>query len=421
MATVMDRPIMRSWWARRRTTVLAASIAAIGIVIAVSSLLPSDRSLRVDQSKVTIATVVRGVYQDFIPLRGRVVPLETIYLDALEGGRVERVLVEPGDFVHAGQPLVELSNTELELTVLDREARMIESITQLQAYQTQLEQNRVNNEKALAAIDYDIVRLERAAQRRASLAGRGVEAREKLDAIQDELAYTLRLHPLQARSNEQQEALRVQQVPQIRAQLQKLYQDIEITRRKLENLTVRAPVDGRMTAIDLKVGENRNRGERFGEITPETGFKLSADVDEYYLPRMRNGQLARIELGGDEVQLRVSRVYPRVQDGTFLVDLSFIGDAPSGLLPGQTLQGKIALGNDAPALVLPNGAFMQTTGGNWVFALDETGNEAVRRVVKLGRRNVEQVEVLNGLAPGERVVVSDYRAYEHIERIELVP
>jgi HlyD family secretion protein len=420
MATVMDRPIVRPWWVRpRRTTVLAASVAAIGIVIAIASLLPSERTLRVDLTKVTIATVARGVYQDFIPLRGRVVPLETIYLDALEGGRVERVLVEPGDFVQAGQPLVELSNTELELTVLDREARLVESITQLQAYQTQLEQNRVNNEKSLAAIDYDIVRLERAAQRRSSLAGRGVEARETIDAIQDELTYRLKLRPLQARSNEQQEILRVQQVPQIRAQLEKLYEDIEITRRKLDNLTVRAPVGGRMTAIDLKVGENRNRGERFGEITPETGFKLSADVDEYYLPRMRNGQLAKIGLGRDEVELRVSRVYPRVQDGTFVVDLSFTGTAPAALVPGQTLQGKIALGNDAPALVLPNGAFMQTTGGDWIFALDANGDEAVRREVKLGRRNVEQVEVLNGLAAGERVIVSDYRTYEHIERIEL--
>ena len=420
MATVMDRPIMRPWWGRRRTTVLVVSIAAVGIVFAIASLVPSERTLRVDQGKVTIATVVQGVYQDFIPLRGRVVPLETIYLDALEGGRVERVLVEPGDFVTAGQPLVELSNTELELTVLDREARLIESITQLQAYQTQLEQNRVNNEKALAAIDYDIVRLERAAQRRASLAGRGVEARETLDTIQDELAYTSKLRPLQAHSNEQQEALRVQQVPQIRGQLQKLYADIEITRRKLDNLTVRAPVSGRMTAIDLKVGENRNRGERFGEITPDTGFKLSADVDEYYLPRMRNGQLAKIQLGGNEAELRVSRVYPRVQDGTFVVDLSFTGKAPSELVPGQTLQGKIALGSDAPALVLPNGSFMQTTGGDWVFVLDENGSEAVRRPVKLGRRNVEQVEVLNGLAAGERVIVSDYRTYEHIGRIELV-
>jgi HlyD family secretion protein len=402
-------------------TVLVASAAAIGIVTLLLSLLPSDRSLRISHSKVTVATVARGVYQDFIPLRGRVVPLETIYLDALEGGRVERVLVEPGDFVQLGQPLVELSNTELELTVLDREARLIESITQLQAYQTQLEQNRVNNEKALAAIDYDIVRLERAAQRRASLAGRGVEARETLDAIQDELAYTLKLRPLQAHSNEQQEELRVRQVPQIRGQLQKLYDDIEITRRKLENLTVRAPVSGRMTAIDLKVGENRNRGERFGEITPETGFKLSADVDEYYLQRMRNGQLAKVEMGRNPVELRVTRVYPRVQDGTFEVDLSFIGPAPPELVPGQTLQGKIALGNDAPALLVPNGAFMQTTGGNWVFVLDETGSEAVRREVKLGRRNVEQVEVLSGLAAGERVIVSDYRTYEQIERIVLVP
>src|SRR5688500_9161600 len=218
MATVMDRPLVRPWWARRRTTVLAAFIAAVGIIVAISSLLPTDRSLRVDPSKVTIATVTRGVYQDFIPLRGGGVPLHTFDLDALEGGRVERVLVGPGDFVQAGQPLVELSNTELELTVLDREARLVESITQLQAYQTQLEQNRVNNEKALATIEYDVTRLSRSIQRRRSLGSRGGESQEAIDAVQDELDYMQKLRPFQARSNEQQDALRVQQTPQIQRQ-----------------------------------------------------------------------------------------------------------------------------------------------------------------------------------------------------------
>jgi HlyD family secretion protein len=415
----MDRPITQGWWRHRRAVALAVAVATGGLAIAASWLAPTGRSLRVGEDRLTIATVSRAAYADFIPLRGRVVPLETIYLDAIEGGRVERVLVQPGDFVSAGQALVELSNTELELTVLDREARLVESITQLQAYQTQLEQNRLNNEKALATIDYDIVRLRRASRRRAALAGRGVEAQETMDTLQDELAYTLKLRPLQARSNEQQEVLRAQQVPQIRSQLEKLYEDIEITRGKLDNLTVRAPASGRMTAIDLKVGENRNRGERFGEITPDTGIKVSADVDEYHLSRMRIGQIATVDVGRVEARLRVTRIYPRVQDGTFVVDLAFVGSAPAGLLPGQTLQGKVALGDEIAASVLPNGAYMQASGGEWVFVLSEDGRSAKRRKVKLGRRNVERVEILSGLEPGERVITSDYTTYENIERIEL--
>jgi HlyD family secretion protein len=359
------------------------------------------------------------MYQDFIPFRGTVVPLETIYLDALEGGRVERVLVNPGDQVTAGQLLVELSNTELELTVLDREARLIESIVQLQAYQTQLEQNHLDNEKALAEIDYNIARLTRAAMRRGSLAERGVEARETYDSIQDELAYALALKPLQARSNEQQNALRVQQLPQITAQLQKLHQDVEITRSKLDSLNVRAPASGRMTAIDLKVGENRNRGERLGEITPSTGVKLTAEVDEFYLDRLRQDQIAVLETGTTRRELRVTRVYPRVENGVFLVDLAFTGAVPEGLLPGQTLQGKIALGDNVHTLVLPAGPFLQHTGGNWAFVLSEDRRSAVRRSIKIGRRNVEQLEILGGLKPGEQVITSDYTAFDRIDRIEL--
>jgi HlyD family secretion protein len=224
---------------------------------------------------------------------------------------------------------------------------------------------------------------------------------------------------LQAHSNGQQDALRVQQLPQITAQLDKLHQDVEITRSKLESWNVRAPVAGRMTAIDLKVGENRNRGERLGEITPGTGFKLTAEVDEYYLGRLRQDQIATVETGTTHRQLRVTRVYPRVENGVFLVDLAFEGPMPDDLLPGQTLQGKIALGSDAQALILPAGPFLQHTGGHWVFVVNEDGRSAVRRPIKLGRRNVEQVEVLSGLRAGERVIISDYGSFDRIDRIEL--
>jgi HlyD family secretion protein len=359
------------------------------------------------------------MFHDFMPLRAKVVALNTVYMDALEGGRVDRVLAQAGDTVTVGQPLVELSNTELELDVLDREGRLIESITQLQSYETQLEQNRVTNQKALAQIDYDIIRLRRSLSRRKPLLAQSVVPVEVTDTLQDELDHDLKVQPMQEESNRKQEELRLRQLPQIQSQIEKLQQDLKITHGKLDNLTVRAPVSGRLTAMDLKVGENRNRGDRFAEITPDTGYKLSATVDEYYLGRVHNNQAAIVEIDGKARPLKVARVYPLVKDGVFTLDLSFEGSAPQDLLPGEALQGKLELGIDAPATILPAGAFLDRTGGDWIFVLDKSGRSASRRSIKSGRRNTEQVEVLSGLNVGERAIISGYTGLEHIDRIDL--
>jgi HlyD family secretion protein len=421
MSSVMDRPLSQAWWQRKSIARAGAALAVLtlGALIAFTLFGNAERTVRLAADSVTIATVARAPFHDFVPLRAKVVALNTVYLDAVEGGRVERVLAQAGDTVTAGQPLVELSNTELELDVLDREGRLIESITQLQAYETQLEQNRVANQKALAQIDYDMVRLQRALTRRKALAARALEPAEAQDTLQDELDHALKLQPMQAESNRKQEELRVRQLPQIQGQLEKLQQDLKITHGKLDNLVVRAPVDGRLTAMDLKVGENRNRGERFAEITPDTGNKLVAAVDEFYLGRVQVGQTATIDANGKLWPLRVARVYPQVKDGTFTVDLAFQGAAPPGLLPGQALQGKLALGADRMAMILPAGAFLEHTGGDWVFVVSKDGRSAQRRALKIGRQNAEQVEVLSALAPGDRVIVSDYTGLEHVDRIDL--
>jgi HlyD family secretion protein len=419
----MDRPIRLPWWRKKLwlQSGIAAIVALLLITVAVLFLGTAERSLRVASSSVTLSRVFQGPFHDFIPLRGKVVPMNTVYLDALEGGRVDRILAQAGDIVTEGQPLVELSNTELELDVLDREGRLVESITQLQAYETQLEQNRVANQKALAQIDYDVTRLGRSVARRIILASADAEPLEVKDQVQDELNYDQKVRPLQDESNRRQEHLRVQQLPQIHSQLLKLRQDLKITHGKLDNLTVRAPVTGRLTAMDLKVGENRNRGERFGEITPETGFKLAAEVDEYYLGRVQTGQIADIEIADKTWTLKVIRVYPKVTNGTFTVDFAFQGATPAGLLPGQALQGKLALGADRPATILPAGAFLERTGGDWIFVLAKDGKSALRRTIKIGRRNAEQVEVLSGLAAGDQAITSDYTGLERIDRLDLKP
>lgn len=422
-AHAMDTPIRVPWWRRRHWVQLAvvATLAVVGVTTVITLFGTAERSVRMPIANVTIATVGRGAFHDFVPLRATVVPLDTVYLDALEGGRVERILAQAGDTVTQGQPLVELSNAELELDVLDREGRLIESITQLQAYETQLEQNRIANQKSLAQIDYDIVRLKRSLARRNQLVARALEPAETRDTVQDELNHDLQIEPLQAQSNQTQETLRVRQLPQIHSQLEKLQQDLQITHGKLDNLTVRAPVTGRLTEMDLKVGENRNRGERFAQITPDTGFKLAADVDEFYLQRVRNGQIARVEIADRPYELRVTRVYPEVKDGTFKVDLAFQGARPPGLIPGQAVQGRLSLGADRTTTLLAAGPFLERTGGDWVFVVDPDGHTARRRTIRIGRRNAEQVEIEGHLAPGERVIVSDYTGLERIDRIDLEP
>jgi HlyD family secretion protein len=417
----MDRPLAVPWWRRQRwQRLLASGIALLLLVCAAAVLLkPAQRSLRLPRASATIATVQHSVYHDLIPLRGEVVPRDTVYLDALEGGRVDRLLAQAGDRVTQGQPLVELSNTELELQVLDRESGLVQSITQLRTFETTLEQNRAGNERLLADATYDVTRLQRALTRREQLIAEHLVSVEERDKLQDELDSAIRKRDVQRDANARQETLRVEQLPQVKEQMAKLQENLAITHQKLHNLTVRAPVAGLITAMDLTTGENRNRGERLAEITPDTGFKLSATVDEYYLGRVKTGQTARIERDGAEWPLKVARVYPQVKDGGFVVDLAFDGAPPAGLLRGQTLQGRLSLGEDRPGIVLASGAFLERSGGDWVFVLDAGDTIAHRRRVKLGRRNAEQVEVLSGLAAGERVLVSDYTGLERVDRVIL--
>ncbi|MFI4963900.1 MAG: efflux RND transporter periplasmic adaptor subunit [Caulobacterales bacterium] len=417
----MDTRIMLPWWRRRRALV-AAGIAALVVAaggFGVAVVGSTRSSVRVPAQNVTLATVEPGVFHDFVVLRATAQPKDVIYLDALEGGQVLQVMAQAGDMVRAGQPLLRFRNTELELDVLDREGRLVESITQLQTYEKQLEDARVANQKAEAQIEFDITRLQRTAQRRDQLLAKGYTSRDLYEQVHDELDHNRRLLPLQTASNAQQDALRRRQIPQIQNELATLQESLKVTRGKLDSLVVRAPVAGRLTDMDIKVGEIRNRGQRLGQIVADTGFKLQAQIDEYYLDRVRAGQTGDVTLDGREVPVRVTRVDPQVKNATFQVDLAFEGAMPRGLLPGQALEGRLTLGGDRPALILPAGGFLERTGGDWVMVVDASGGHADRRRVRIGRRSAEQVEVLGGLKPGERVITSDYAGFEKVDRVIL--
>ena len=420
MSISMDRPIKRPKWQSR--PVMIGAGAAVALVLAVLTAWAvrgsSVRTLRVPISNVTIEPVAQGVFHDFTPLQGKITPKDTLYLDALQGGQVQEVLVQAGDRVVKGQPMIKFTNHDVELDVLNREAVASQSLTIAQTYLTTLEQSHAANERSLEAIDYDIVKMKRALDRRQPFAGQGAFSQESLDQLQDELNDDLKQRPIQAATNKAQDDIRKAQLPVIKDEIASLQMSLKQIAAKLDDLTVKAQATGRVTVLDLKIGQNTKQGDHLAELVPDTGFKVAADVDEYYLPRVKVGQVAIADFDGKDVRLKATRVYPQVKDGVFTVDLAFVDAQPQGLTTGAAVQGRLSLGGDQPALVLPAGAFLERSGGDYVFVVDPSGNHADRRRIKLGRRNTEQVEVLSGLKAGDRVVTSDYEGYEKLDRIQ---
>lgn len=419
----MDRKIDHTPWSPARWPLgakigVAATAIAVVALVAVKLIAGAGvRTLRIPLEQVTLATVQHGVFHDLIPLRANVVPRETIYVDASDGGRVDRMLVEPGDLVQEAQPLIVLSNTNLALQVIQQESQINQAISQLQQNEIALEENQLANDRALADIDYNLVRLNRSAERRESLATKGLVSAEQRDVVTDELTYYQRLRPIQADSNRRQSDLRARLLPGIHEQLQNLRGNLTVVHDKLDSLVVRAPVAGKVTAIDLKVGEALSPGQRLAEVIPQTGMKLVADVDEFYLRRVRVGQTATIILDGNPVNLTVRRVYPQVVNGLFRVDLNFQGTSPPMLVEGATAQGQLQLGEDTRVTILPAGAFLQHTGGDWIFVVGSDSRSAERQRIKLGRRTSEQLEVLGGLRAGQQVVTSEYSGFDRVDRI----
>lgn len=412
----MDRVIESN--PRRRWIAIGAGVAVV--LAAAIWLLGIDHSTSytLDGQRIRTAVVQTGTYEDFIPLRAAVEPERSVFLDAIEGGRVEAVLVEEGAFVEAGQPLVELSNTSLQLDVIAREAEVSEQLNNLRNTELAIEQNRLSLKSDLIEIDYQIVRLERLVERFEELEGNQFVSRREYEDAVDELTYWRARRVVTQESQEQDERIRLAQIEQLRASVDQLERNLVLARANLENLLVRAPRAGQLTALDAEIGESKARGERLGQIDDVDRFKAAALVNEFYLNRVRVGQRALLETGGQSYELEVSKVYPEVQAAQFEIDLNFVGGSPRDIRRGQTLQLRLVLGDlEEEATLLANGAFLNDTGGAWVFVLNPERTVATRRSVELGRRNPNNIEVLAGLVPGDEVITSSYGNFLTVERL----
>ena len=376
------------------------------------------RSLSVDSQRVTVSNVTVGTFEDFIPLRGRLMPRSTVFLDAIEGGRVERVLVEDGALVEAGDLIAVLSNSNLQLVVLGREAEVTEQLNFMRTIELQLEQNRLSHKRNLVEIDYQIVRLERSLARQRGLASANLVSQSTIEELEDELKYYQDRREVTLESQATDARLQEQQLRQLREAGEQLQESLAFARQNLEDLNIRAPIAGKLSGFNIEVGQSIERGGRLGQIDDPDQFKLNVSIDEYYLGRVDLLQTATAEHKGDDLALSVAKIYPQVKDGQFEVDMLF-EEQPADLRRGQTLQLRLTLGDNADALLIPNGSFYQETGGNWIFLVSPDGSEAVRRPVRLGRRNTDFIEVLDGLQAGEKVITSPYTSYTGLDRLVL--
>jgi len=414
----MDRVIEKKLSYGRMIGYALGGILALIFAWWLVGMLLGGRSLSVNAQRIFVSPVTVGTFEDFIPLRGRLVPRSTVYLDAIEGGRVEQVLIEDGALVEAGDPIAVLSNTNLQLEVLGREAAVTEQLNNMRTIELQLEQNRLSHKRNLVEIDYQIIRLNRSIERQRELAAKNLVSQSTVDELQDELTYYMNRREVTLESQATDTRMQAQQLRQLRDAGAQLQAGLGFARKNLDDLNVRAPVTGKLSGFNIEVGESIVRGGRLGQIDDPAGYKLNVQIDEFYLGRVDLQQLATADHGNRSYELQVTKIYPQVNNGQFEVDMLFI-EEPLGMRRGQTMQLKLTLGDNADALLIPNGAFYQETGGNWLFVVSADGAEAVKRSVRLGRRNTDFIEVLDGLEPGEQVITSPYTSYVGMDRLTL--
>ena len=396
---------------------VAASLAAAIVVYLWASYDPST-SFTLDGQRIRIAEVSNGVYEDYIPLRATVEPERTVYLDAIDGGRVEAILVEEGVIVEAGQPLIELSNTSLQLDVIAREAEVSEQLNNLRNTQLAIEQNRLKLKSDLIEIDYQILRLSRLVSRYEELEGKQFLSRNEYDNSIDELDYWKSRRVVTKESQVQDEKIRLVQIAQLNNSVEQLEKNLTLASANLDDLLIRAPRAGKLTSMNAEIGESKARGERLGQIDDVDKFKATALVNEFYLNRVRVGQQALLTVNGKDYALEVSKIYPEVQAAQFEVDLRFSAATPQDIRRGQALQLRLVLGDTTQsATLLSSGPFFNDTGGAWVFVLDAGGEVARRRPVQFGRRNPNNIEVEAGLVAGDKVIVSSYASFIEVERL----
>lgn len=415
----MDRVIAKKRWSTKRILTIAG-ITALIILIVGSYYFTSGKSrLNVETERLTISEVKKGSFKEFITVNGIVLPITTIYLDAIEGGRVEEKYVEDGAFTKKGQPILRLSNTDLELGLVTQQTNVYNLLTQMQISRNAAQQNTVTKLTQMTDVESQLKEAERIYNLNKHLYNEKAIGLQEFKQAENNYNYLRQKQQLTATILKQDSGSNTQQLTQARQSYQGSQNALNVMQKKVGDLIVRSPVDGQLTSLDAEVGQNKNKGERLGQVDVLSGFKVRVDIDEHYISRIFNDLAGEFAFAGKTYKLVIKKVFTQVTNGRFQVDMVFVDGVPEGIRRGQTLQIALALSDETQALLVPKGGFYQQTGGNWVFKINDKGTLAYKTDIQLGRQNPDYYEVLSGLQPGDKVITSSYENYGTMQELVL--
>ncbi|MBS1729347.1 MAG: HlyD family efflux transporter periplasmic adaptor subunit [Bacteroidetes bacterium] len=415
----MDRVIQKSKWNKKRIFTITGIILLV-ILIAASYYYTSGNSkLNVDTERITISEIKKGTFQEFIPVNGIVLPQTTIYLDAIEGGRVEEKFVDDGAIMKKGQPILRLSNTDLQLGLVTQQTNVYNLLTQMQISKNAAQQNTVNKLNQMTDVESELKEAERIYNLDKKLLDQKAIGSQEYQKALNDYNYYLQKKKLTDQILQQDSVSNEQQLTQSRQSFEGSQNALNVMRQKVGDLVVRAPVDGQLTSLDAEIGQSKNKGERLGQIDVLGGFKVRVNIDEHYISRIYTGLKGDFTFADSTFHLEIKKVYTQVTNGTFQVDMEFIGNVPTGIRRGQNLQIRLALSDETQALLLPRGGFYEKTGGNWIYKISKDGTKAFKADIQLGRQNPDFYEVLSGLQPGDKVVTSSYENYGDMDELVL--
>ena len=389
------------WW-------LGALLAAFIIYLIAR---PNNKTLRVDKDTVTISTAVKGEFNDYIRISGRVQPMTTIQLSPQEGGIVEQILIEEGSRVKAGDPILLLNNDNLDLQILNSEAELAEKENILRNTQIQMEQQKLDVRQNVLEYGTQVDRLKRAYEQQKALYEDKLIAKEDYLKAEEDYRLALQKYDLIRERSKQDSLYRGTQIDRMEESLDNMQLNMQMIRKRKSNLIVRAPIDGELGLLDVVLGQSIASGTKIGQINSVGTYKVEAQIDEHYIDRVVDGLEATFERQGDTYSTIIRKVYPEVRDGKFKADFKFDGEQPDNIRSGQTYYLNLQLGQPEEAVIIPRGTFYQKTGGKWIYVVNKEGTKAVKREIRIGRQNPQYYEVLEGLEPGERVITSGYDTY----------
>lgn len=372
---------------------------------------PNNKTLRVDKDTVTISSAVKGEFNDYIRISGRVQPMTTIQLSPQEGGIVEKILIEEGSPVKAGDAILILNNDNLDLQILNSEAELAEKENILRNTQIQMEQQKLDVRQNVLEYGMQVDRLRRAYEQQKALYEDKLIAKEEYLKAEEDYRLAKQKYDLMAERSKQDSLYRGTQIDRMEESLENMQLNMSMIRRRKSNLIVKAPIDGELGLLDVVLGQSIAAGTKIGQINSVGTYKVEAQIDEHYIDRVVAGLEATFERQGETYSTVIRKVYPEVRDGKFKADFKFGDEQPDNIRAGQTYYLNLQLGQPEEAVIIPRGTFYQKTGGKWIYVVNKEGTKAVKREIRIGRQNPQYYEVLEGLEPGERVITSGYDTY----------